>query len=143
MLPPFDQPACPRDGYRSATLSFDAPSSADGYYLIEDRYGDITDFSVTLGSLSSDVEALYGGVSLLGGLASGTAQDFASFERFSFDWETRSASYSYDYGYHNPNGSFVGTMYAVPEPASARLTPEGVAALAGVPRRGRTVVSGR
>ncbi len=140
--PPFDQPACPRDGYLSATLSFDTPSSADGAYLIEDSFGDITDFSVNLGSLSN--EALYGGVNLENGIPNGTVQDFEGFENFTFDWATRSASFSYDYGDGNANGSFSGALYEVPEPATALMLLVGLAISAGVAgrREGATRASG-
>ncbi len=132
--PPFDQPACPRDGYLSATVSFDTPSTADGAYLIEDSFGDITDFKVDLGSLSD--EALYGGVNLASGVPNGTVQDFDGFENFTFDLATRSASYSYDYGYHNANGSFSGALYEVPEPPVALMLLLGLAISAAAWRRG-------
>ena len=133
--PDFDQPACPRAGSLSALLSFDTPGSADGSYVIEDGFGDITNFSVSLGQLQSATEALYGGVNLNNGIPNGTVQAFDESETFSFDWANRSASYSYDYGYHGANGIFTGSLVAVPEPGLPTLMVLGLVALLGLGHR--------
>ena len=118
--PPLsDQPACPRAGSLSGLLSFDTPASGDGSWSIEGSFGDITDFSVTLGSLDS--EDLYGGVNVMGGSPSGSARPLDGSESFTFDWATRTASYDYDYGDYAPNGSFSGLMSEAPEPPALAL----------------------
>ena len=40
---------------------------------------------------------------------------------FAFDWASHSAVYTYDYGYHEANGNFSGTLRAVPEGSNAAL----------------------
>jgi hypothetical protein len=117
--PPFDQPTCPHAGHLSGLLSFDTPRSADGSYSIEDQFGDITDFFVNLGGLPYDT--LYGGVNLTGGMPSGTVQSSDQTESFAFDWADRSASYVYDYGYHNINGAFSGSLSLVSESETPAL----------------------
>lgn len=129
--PDFDQPACPRAGKLAATLSFDTPSDADGSYMVG---SDITNFVVTLGALPEDF--LFGGVNLTSGVPNGGVEAFDESERFSFDWATRSAWYSYDYGYHGANGTFSGTLSAVPEPPLSWTLLAGLAAV-GVLRRRR------
>ena len=131
--PPFDQPACPRAGTLTATLSFDTPSGSDGSYGVG---SDITNFVVTLGSLPSDF--LFGGVNLTGGVPDGSVQAFDESEKFSFDWATHSAWYSYDYGYHGASGSFSGAMIAAPEPSPALLLFAGLAAVGLAGRRHAT-----
>lgn len=133
--PDFNQPACPRAGSLSALLSFDTPGNADGSYTIEGDFGDITDFSVTLGSLQSATESLFGGVNLNNGIPNGTVQAFDQSETFTFDWADRSASYSYNYGNHAANGVFAGSLSAVPEPATLGLMLAGLASVAGIGRR--------
>ena len=125
--PPFDQPACPVAGTLSGLLSFDTPTRGDGSWTIEADFGDITDFYVSLGSLATD--QLFGGVGVQDGAPNGYVQASDATETFSFDWADRSASYSYDYGYHSPNGQFTGSLTAVPEPAAALLMLAGVALL--------------
>ena len=131
--PDFDQPACPRAGDLSGMLSFDTPASGDGGFSITDHYGDITNFLVSLGSLPSD--SLYGGVQVINGAPDGNVQSIDGTEFFGFDWATRTASYSYDFGYHSPNGSFTGLLSAAPEPAPLALLLAGLAGLAAVARR--------
>lgn len=131
--PDFNQPACTRPGKLSALMSFDTPTQGDGSFLIVDNFGDITDFKVDLGFL--DNEVLYGDVNVTNGLASGSVQAFDQTETFTFDWSTRTASFVYDYGYHNPNGNFAGTLSAVPEPSLALLMLAGLASVAGMRRR--------
>ena len=126
--PLFDQPACPQTGSLSGLLSFDTPTSGDGSWTIEGNFGDITDFSVNLGSLDS--ELLFGGVNVIDGAPNGSVGPSDGSESFVFDWATRSVSYDYDYGYHSPNGTFLGTLVAVPEPATALLLLAGVAGAA-------------
>ena len=131
--PLFSEPACPREGSLSALLSFDTPTSGDGSWTIEGNFGDITDFSVNLGSLDSEV--LFGGVSVIGGAPNGSVGPSEGWESFVFDWATQTASYDYDYGDHAPNGMFSGTLTAVPEPAAALLLLAGLTGLAGTARR--------
>ncbi|MFL6696433.1 MAG: PEP-CTERM sorting domain-containing protein [Vitreoscilla sp.] len=138
-FPPFDQPACPRSGSLSAVMSFDTPIDGDGSWLIEPGLTDIADFSISLGAFSTDL--LVGGISVTGGAPQGTVQALDDSESFSFDWATRTARFTYDYGYHAPNGSFAGSLSAVPEPAVALLMLAGLglgAATRGERRR-RTV----
>lgn len=140
--PDFDQPACPQPGHLSALLSFDTPGAADGSYLIAAGFGDITNFTVNLGWLASD--ALYGGVNLNSGVPNGTVQSADGTESFTFDWSDQTASYQYDYGDHNGNGTFSGTMSAVPEPSLVVLMLAGLAAVAGIGRRrGRSAAASR
>ena len=131
--PDFNQSACPRPGKLAALMSFDTPTTGDGSFLIVDNFGDITDFKVDLGFL--DDEVLYGNVNVASGLPYGSVQASDQTETFTFDWATRSASFVYDYGYHNPNGNFSGTLSAVPEPSLALLMLAGLAGVAGVRRR--------
>lgn len=131
--PLFDQPACPQTGSLSGLLSFDTPTSGDGSWTIEGNFGDITDFSVNLGSLDSEV--LFGGVSVIGGAPNGSVGPSDNSESFVFDWATRTASYDYDFGYHAPNGMFSGTLSAVPEPSVALLLLTGLAGVAGTAGR--------
>ncbi len=131
--PDFNQPACPRDGTLTARMSFDTPGNADGSWLIAGSFGDITNFTVDLGNLGS--EDLYGGVSLVDGRPSGSVQTLDATDLFGFDWATGRATFSYDYGYHEPNGTFAGTMSAVSEPATAGLLLLGLGALATRRRR--------
>jgi len=128
--PNFDQSACPRAGSLSAMLSFDTPSSADGSYSIEEGFGDVTNLVVTLGWLPTD--SLLGGVNLNNGVPNGTVQASDQTETFMFDWGNRSASYSYDYGYHEANGIFTGSLSAVPESATAMLLLAGLFGLLGL-----------
>ena len=128
--PTFDQPACPRPGKLTAMLSFDTPSGLDGSYMVG---SDITNFVVTLGSLPEDF--LFGGVNLTGGIPNGSVEAADESERFSFDWATQAAWYSYDYGYHGANGSFAGTMLALPEPAPAWAMLAGLVAVGWAARR--------
>ena len=131
--PGFDQPACPQPGTLSALLSFDTPGSADGAYLIADAYGDITDFKVDLGNLLQD--SLFGGVNLVSGAPNGIVTAGDQSEQFVFDWATRSASFTYNYGYHDANGSFAGTMSAVPEPGASLMLLVAIAGMAAYRRR--------
>lgn len=117
--PPFDQPACPRDGSVTATFSFDTPSEADGSWLIASDFGDITDFRIDLGALAAG--PLFGGVNVTGGVPNGTVQTSDGLESFTFDWASRTASWDYDYLDHNPWGHFAGVLSAVPE-AGTRAT---------------------
>lgn len=128
--PDFNQPACPRPGSLTAFLSFDTPTSADGAFFIG---SDVTNFVVTLGYMPED--SLLGGIQLYGGVPSGTVLAADESERFTFDWGDHSASYSYDYGYHAANGSFTGTLSAVPEPLGALPLLAGLAALYGRRRK--------
>jgi uncharacterized protein (TIGR03382 family) len=131
--PDFNQPACPRPGELSGMLSFDTPGSGDGGFSITDHYGDITNFMVSLGSLPGD--SLYGSVEVVNGAPDGTVQSIDGTEFFSFDWTSRTASYSYDFGYHSPNGAFTGLLSAVPEPVPVTLLLAGLVGLAGLGRR--------
>ena len=131
--PDFNQPACPHPGALSAQMSFDTPTTGDGSFMIVDNFGDITDFKVNLGFL--DNESLFGDVNVVGGRPSGSVQAADQSETFTFDWATRTASFVYDYGYHNPNGKFAGTLSAVPEPSAALLMLAGLAGAAGLRRR--------
>jgi hypothetical protein len=126
--PDFNQPACPREGTRTATFSFDTPTGADGSFLVEGNFGDITDFQTNLGGLAQG--PLFGGVNLYGGVANGVVQTSDGLETFTFDWATRSATYIYDYLDHNPWGNFKGTLSAVPEPGSASTFLAGLLAMA-------------
>ncbi len=117
--PGFDQPACPQPGTLTALLSFDTPGTADGAYLIADGSGDITDFTVDLGNLTQD--SLFGGVNLVDGAPNGIVTAADQSEQFIFDWATRSASFTYNYGYHDANGNFTGTLSLVPEPGAALM----------------------
>jgi len=131
--PDFNQPACPQPGKLTATLSFDTPDNSDGSYSIEGNFGDITDFSVNLGEMPED--SLFGGVNVVNGAPNGSVQAADQSETFTFDWASRSATYVYDYGYHNPNGSFAGTLSAVPEPAPTPLMLTALAGMVGVALR--------
>ena len=131
--PDFNQPACPRPGTLSAMLSFDTPSSADGTYMIG---SDVTDFVVTLGALPGDL--LFGGIDLIGGVPDGAVFAADGTESFVFNAGQHSASYSYDYGYHQPNGSFSGVLSAVPEPSRWMMVLAGLAASAAIGRRATT-----
>ena len=124
-VPPFDQPACPRTGNLSAVMSFDTPVDGDGSWLIEPGATDITDFYVNLGGFPTDL--LLGGISVTDGMPGGTVQAIDESETFSFDWANRTAEFTYDYGYHGANGSFAGTLSAVPEPSVAWLLLAGLA----------------
>ena len=125
-FPPFDQPACPRTSTLSAMMSFDTPVDGDGSWQIEPGFTDITDFTVNLGSFSTDL--LVGGISVTDGKPSGTVQAIDDSETFSFDWASRTAEYSY-VGDRGAQGSFAGTLSAVPESGSASLL---LAGLAGI-----------
>jgi hypothetical protein len=131
--PPFDQPACPVAGTLSGLLSFDTPASGDGSWSVEADFGDITDLYVSLGSLATD--QLFGGIGVQNGAPNGFVQAGDQTETFSFDWADRTASYSYDYGYHSSNGQFTGSLSAVPEPGVALLFLAGMAGLFGAVRR--------
>ena len=131
--PDFNQPACPREGSLTAILSFDTPSGDDGSYLIADSFGDITNFYVNLGGLPGD--SLFGAVNLNAGVPNGSVQASDQSETFTFDWATRSASYIYDFGYHNPYGNFAGTLSSVPEPSLLALLLAGCAGFAWTGRR--------
>ena len=133
--PNFSEPACPRNGFLMAHLSFDTPMDGDGSWSITDHFGDITDFSIDLGALPGD--SLYGGVNVNGGVPNGFVTASDQTETFSFDWATRTASYTYDYGYHGAFGTFAGTMLALPEPAAPLMLLAGLMAVAGVRRRAR------
>jgi hypothetical protein len=134
---PPDFEGCPKPGTLTGVLSFDTPSAEDGTYMIDGAFGDITNFYVSLGGLPYDV--LYGGVDLYGGVPGGVVQSLDQTEYFFFNWADRSAVYSYDYGYHNGNGSFTGTLSTIPEPGTGLLMLAGLAALAG--RRARRSVA--
>ena len=134
--PGFDQPACPHDGRLSALMSFDTPTSGDGAFLIAGTWGDITNFQVSLYPLVG--ETLYGGVNVNQGQPNGIVQTLDQSETFIFDWSTRSASFRYDFGDHNPNGSFVGVLSSVPEPGSSTLLLAGLAALGWTRQRRAT-----
>jgi hypothetical protein len=131
--PDFDQPACPRTGSLSALLSFDTPANGDGYFSIQDHFGDITNFTVNLGWLPED--ALYGGIEVTNGAPHGSVQALDQSEYFDFDWATRTATYTYDYGYHGANGTFAGTLAAVPEPGMLTLMLAALVGVAGIGRR--------
>jgi hypothetical protein len=131
--PDFNQSACPRDGTRTATFSFDTPTSQDGAFLIAGSWGEITDFQIDLGWLTPG--DLYGGVNLAGGLPNGTVETLDGLEVFSFDWATRSATYDYDYLDHNPWGRFSGKLSAVPEPRGDFAALLGLCAIAALARR--------
>lgn len=131
--PSLDQPACPRPGSLSGLLSFDTPASGDGSWSIEGNFGEITDFSVNLGSLGS--EDLYGDVNVVNGAPNGSVGPIDGTESFAFDWADHTASYDYAYGDHAPFGAFTGTLSAVPEPAAALLLLAGLAGLSGSARR--------
>jgi hypothetical protein len=130
----FDPTGCPRPGTLAGMLSFDTPASTDGSWSIEASFGDITNFSSSLGNLSTD--DLFGGISVKGGAPNGYVQASDQTETFSFDWATRTASFSYDYGYHSPTGTFAGTLSAVPEPGLAWLILAGLGCVVGMFRRG-------
>ena len=130
--PLFDEPACPQAGVLSGLLSFDTPSSGDGSWTIEANFGDITDFSVNLGSLNN--ELLFGGINVTNGAPNGSVGPSDGSESFVFDWATRRAWFDYDYGDHAPNGTFSGSLIAVPEPSTALLL---LAGFAGLARRAR------
>ncbi len=125
-FPPFDQPACPHTGALSAVMSFDTPIDGDGSWQIMPGATDITDFTVSLGSFST--ELLVGGISVTDGEPSGTVQAIDDSETFSFDWASRTAEYSY-VGDRGAQGSFAGTLSDVPEPGIALLLLAGLAGL--------------
>jgi len=134
--PDFDQPACPRDGSATATLSFDTPSNADGSWLIAGDSGDITDFKIDLGWLADG--SLFGGVNMSGGVPNGTVQTPDGLETFTFDWATRSASWDYDYLDHNPWGHFTGILSAVPESGTSVSLLAGLAMILAATARRRS-----
>ena len=131
--PAFDEPACPREGSRTATFSFDTPGTSDGSWLIAGDSGDILDFQIDLGALANG--SLYGGINVNGGVLNGTVQTFDGLETFTFDEATRMATWDYDYLDHNPWGHFVGTLSAVPEPGMGASLLAGVVAMLAVSRR--------
>ncbi|MCK9685844.1 hypothetical protein [Scleromatobacter humisilvae] len=139
--PPFDQPGCPTAGSISGMMSFDTPTNGDGSWLIEPGLTDITNFTTSFGSFSTDL--LLGGISVSDGSPSGSVQAIDESESLSFDGAGRTVSYSFGYaGTHGGTGSFTGTLSAVPEPSLALTM---LAALAGVVplarRRGRAAAS--
>ena len=125
--PPFDQPGCPTASSISGLLSFDTPTSGDGTWMIQPGIADITHFSTSFSSFSG--EPLVGDISVTGGKPSGSVQAIDGSESFSFDWASRTASYSYAFGDFGASGSFTGTLSAVPEPSPALML---LAALVGV-----------
>jgi len=131
--PDFNQPACPRDGSLTAHLSFDTPASGDGSWTVTGNFGDITNFTVDLGSFNTDM--LFGNIDVHDGAPSGWLQASDMSETFSFDWRTRTAAFDYDYGYHAPYGSFRGVMLTVPEPEPAVLMLSGLVVAALSSRR--------
>jgi hypothetical protein len=109
---------CPTPGSISGVMSFDTPTNGDGSWLIEPGVTDITNFSTSFGSFSTDL--LLGGIDVTGGSPSGSVQAIDESEFLSFDWAGRTVSYSFGYaGTHGGTGSFTGTLSAVPEPSLA------------------------
>ncbi len=135
----FDPTGCPQAGSLSGLLSFDTPSTGDGSWVIAGPFGDITNFQVTLGSLSSD--ELFGSINVNGSVPNGNVQASDMSEYFAFDWASRTAVYTYDYGYHEANGNFSGVLRAVPETSNAALMLAGLAALLGLRRHTRTAAA--
>jgi hypothetical protein len=130
--PPFDQPACPRPGHLDAILSFDTPSAADGDYSIGSGPGEVGNFFVSVGAFSTDL--LMGDIGLLGGAPTGNIQALDGSESFFFNAAGNYASFNYDYGYHEANGSFTGTLASVssvPEPAGLAMMLSALLAMAG------------
>ena len=131
--PDLNQPGCSQPGSLLGLVSFDTPSSADGNYAIDGAFGDVKNFYLSLGGFPGDV--LVGGIDLTGGVPSGVVMALDQTESFNFNRGDHSAVYSYDYGYHNPNGSFTGILTPVPEPAGAMMLLAGLLACAGIVRR--------
>jgi hypothetical protein len=134
--PDFNQPACPREGSLKALMSFDTPTAADGSWMIADTFGDITNFTVNLGDLAN--EPLYGGINLTSGMPNGSVQLPDGSEVFTFDWASRTATFDYDLGYHNPYGQFSGVLTSVSEPGELSLAALGLAAVLIASRRRRS-----
>jgi hypothetical protein len=128
--PDLNQPGCSQPGTLLGLMSFDTPSGADGNYAVDGAFGDVKNFTLSLGGFPGDV--LFGGIDLTGGVPSGVVQALDLTEYFNFNWGDHSAVYTYDYGYHNANGSFTGVLTAVPEPAPLTLLLAGLAACAGM-----------
>lgn len=125
--PDFSQPACPRNGSQTATFSFDTPGTADGSWMIAGNSGEILDFTIGLGWLTTG--SLYGGVNLAGGIPNGSVQTVDGLETFTFDAATRTATWDYDYLDHNPWGHFYGTLSAVPEAGTSASLLAGLMAM--------------
>jgi len=136
-----DTSGCPLSGSLQGLLSFSTPDNGDGSWTIEADYGDITDFHVSLGFLPSDV--LYGGIDVIGGAPNGSVQSSPPGETFTFDWATRTVEYSYDFGDHAPNGSYSGTLQAIPEAPTSGLMLAGLILLGNGMRRRSKLISPR
>ena len=128
-----DPSGCPHDGTLTGLLSFDTPTDGDGAWDVTSNFGDITNFYVSLGAMPTDF--LLGSVNVNQGAPNGSVQAADQTESFTFDWASRVAEYSYDYGYHAPNGAFTGTLAAIPEPGIALMLVAGLAAIVGARRR--------
>ena len=125
--PLFNQPDCPHAANLFGTLSFDTPVTGDGSWTIAPYLTDITDFTASIGSFST--EQLVGNIDVTGGDPSGTIQAIDGSETLSFDWASRSAEYNYAFGPFGAVGNFTGTLGAVPEPDAGALLLAGLAGL--------------